>query len=792
MRSRVQPVRAYRIGQSSVLQSCLGSSVHVSGGSAEPSRFRNSRTIQVPLGSAVRIVTIAPARWTPEEYGIQRPEGLHLAEHHTTRYYGLSTAWELLAQFKTLSSEGTMPASLPCVCCPPRWFALVLAAAFAVPTFAQGQSAQDRRNPDGEWRYQSADAWGTRYSPLTQINASNFNDLEEAWIWRGDNFGPEQELLFKATPQYINGTLYTVAGHRRTVAAIDPGTGETLWTYREPNTTRWERSMRQVYGKGVGYAEIDGRDVIYYSSPAFFLHALDAETGRPLEGFGSPVSLEGFPGTGVVDMLPTLIADWGPWQEWDEPFDPDYGIPRELGYITTSSPPIVVNGVVVVGNSAEMGYTQTRIENVPGDIQGFDARTGEFLWKFHVIPRPGEFGHDTWENDAWQWTGDVSSWAPMTADYDRGIVYIPTNPATIDYYGGFHPGDNLFGTSTIALDVQTGERVWHFQTVHHDIWNYDTTQLPIVANLTVEGEEIPAVIQNTRRGEIFAFNRVTGEPIWPIEERPVPQSSVPGEQLAPTQPYPTWPEPLEAQGLSEDRVIDWTPELRAQALDIMSDYQIGGSYMPWTQVGHDADYISTMRCHGGVNITHPVAMDPTTGIMYAPSKPSCGGGFILPGIEADDPDDPYTTGTTVSQFVAGGLGGGMALPRVEGLPLFKPPYGRISAYDMNTGERIWWVPAGEVDESIVNHPALQGVDTSRFGGGDNSLQMVAGDLLVTEWETADGPVLHAFDKASGEKVGEVPLPGPGQYGMMTYMHEEQQHIIVLLQNPARLVSLRLP
>ena len=685
-----------------------------------------------------------------------------------------------------------MSAFLCRIASPPRWFAFVLAAALAAPSMVQGQSAVERRNPDGEWRFQSADAWGTRYSPAGQIDATNFNDLVEAWIWRGDNFGPEQETLFKATPQYINGTLYTVAGHRRTVAAIDPETGETLWTYREPNTTRWERSMRQVYGKGVAYAEIDGRDVIYHSSPAFFLHALDAETGRPLEGFGSPVPLEGFPETGVVDMLPPLIEDWGPWQEWDEPYDPDYGIPRELGYITTSSPPIVVNGVVVVGNSAEMGYTQTRIENVPGDILAFDARSGEFLWKFHVIPRPGEFGHDTWENDAWQWTGDVSSWAPMSADYERGIVYIPTNPATIDYYGGFHPGDNLFGTSTIALDVQTGQRVWHFQTVHHDIWNYDTTHVPILANLNVDGINIPAVIQNTRRGEIFALNRETGEPIWPIEERPVPQSNVPGEQLSPTQPYPTRPEPLEPQGLSEDRVIDWTPELRAQALELMRDYQIGGSYMPWTQVGHDADYITTMRCHGGVNITHPGAMDPTTGIMYAPSKASCSGGFILPGTEVDDPDDPYTTGTTVSQFVAGGLGGGMSLPRVEGLPLFKPPYGRISAYDMNTGERIWWVPAGEVDESIKNHPALQGVDTSSFGGGDNSLQMVAGDLLVAEWETANGPALHAYDKLTGEKVGQVSLPGPGQYGMMTYLHEGSQYMIVLLQNPARLVALRLP
>ena len=675
---------------------------------------------------------------------------------------------------------------------PPRWLFLVVAAALSIPASAEAQSAQERRNPDGEWRYQSADAWGTRYSPANQINAANFNDLQEAWIWRADNFGPELELQFKATPQYINGTLYTVAGHRRTVAAIDPATGETLWTYREPNTTRWERSMRQNYGKGVAFAEIDGRDVIYYSSPAFFLHALDAETGRPLEGFGQPVPVDGFPETGVVDMIPTLVADWGRWQEWDQPYDADYGIPRELGFITTSSPPIVVDGVIVVGNSAEQGYLQTRIENVPGDIQAFDARTGEHLWKFHVIPRPGEFGHDTWENDAWQWTGDVSSWAPMSADYERGIVYIPTNPATIDYYGGFHPGDNLFGTSTIALDVQTGERVWHYQTVHHDIWNYDTTHVPMLSNLVVDGEPVPALIQNTRTGQIFALNRETGEPIWPIEELPVPQSIVPGEQMSPTQPHPTRPEPLEPQGLSEDRVIDWTPELRERAFEIMSEYEIGGSYMPWVHAGHSADYRTTMRCHGGVNITHPATMDPTTGIMYAPSAPSCGGGLILPGIEVDDPDDPRTTGETISQFVAGGLGGGIQLPRVEGLPLFKPPYRRMSAYDMNTGERIWWIPIGEVDESIRNHPALQDVDTSTFGGGDNSIQMIAGDLLVAEWQTVDGPALHAYDKRTGEKVGEVPLPGPGQYGMMTYMHDGQQYMVVQLQNPGRLVALRLP
>ncbi|MGD8728867.1 MAG: PQQ-binding-like beta-propeller repeat protein, partial [Gemmatimonadota bacterium] len=365
-----------------------------------------------------------------------------------------------------------------------RAIGLGLALMVASPALA---SAQERNNPYGQWRYQSADAWGTRYSPVSQINAENFEDLDVAWVWNADNYGPELEDQFKATPQYINGKLYTVAGHRRTVVAIDPQTGETLWTYREPNTTRWERSMRQNYGKGVAYAELDGRGVIFYISPAFFLHALDAETGRHIENFGARVDLPGFPETGVIDLIPDLVADWEPWMNWDDPYDPDMGVPRELGYITSSSPPIVVNGTIVVGNSAEQGYNQTRIENVPGDILGYDARTGDYKWKFHVIPRPGEFGHDTWENDAWRWTGDISSWAPLSADEDLGLVYIPTNPPTIDYFGGFRPGDNLFGTTVIALDVETGQRKWHFQTVHNDQWNYDLPNVPILVDLMVDG-----------------------------------------------------------------------------------------------------------------------------------------------------------------------------------------------------------------------------------------------------------------------------------------------------------------
>ena len=514
-------------------------------------------------------------------------------------------------------------------------------------------AAAERGNPDGEWRYQSADAWGTRYSPVDQINGSNFTELEEAWVWRADNFGPEPDYQMKSTPTYIDGMLYTVAGERRTVAAIDPGTGETLWSYREPHTTRWERSMRKNYGKGVTYAEVDGRGVIYYTSPGFFLHALDAKTGRPIEGFGAPVPLEGFSKTGVVDLLPDLLNGWGPWEDWDEPYDADFGIPRELGFITASSPPIVVNGVVVVGNSAEQGYNQTRIENVPGDILAYDARTGDFKWKFHVIPRPGEVGHDTWENDAWQWTGDVSSWAPMSADEELGMVYIPTNPPTIDYFGGFRPGDNLFGTSVIALDVQTGERAWHFQTVHNDQWNYDLPNVPIIVDLEVDGQAVPAVVQTSKTGIIYAFNRETGDPIWPIEEKPVHQTEVPGNWTAATQPIPTRPEPSEPLGLPDEELIDFTPELRAEALAIRSRYRVGGPFVPRLHQGHDSDVEDNIRCYGGLNITNPATLDPTTGILYVPSSRGCSGGQVMPGAPADEPDRIMTTGRTVSQWIAG-------------------------------------------------------------------------------------------------------------------------------------------
>ncbi len=652
--------------------------------------------------------------------------------------------------------------------------------------------AQEAGVPAGEWRYIGGDAGHTRYSALDEIDGGNFEDLEVAWVWRGDNYGPTVDYVSRSTPLYVDGLLYTVAGSRRTVSAIDPGTGETVWTFREPHTTRYERGMRNSYGKGVAWAEVNGRGVIFMSSPGFFLHALDAKTGRPIDGWGATVPLDGFAATGVVDMLPDLVGDWEPWLQSGYAYDPDHGIPRDLGNLSTSSPPIVVNGVVIVGNVHEQGYYQTRTENIPGDILAYDAATGEFLWKFHVIPRPGEFGHDTWENDAWMTTGDVSSWAPMSADPERGIVYIPTNPPTIDFYGGFRPGDNLFGTSVIALDVRTGQRVWHFQTVHHDIWNFDNPTAPVLLDVTIDGRRRAIAVQTTKQGFAFTFDRATGEPVWPIEEREAPPSEIPGERLSPTQPFPTRPAPYEMQALTEDMLIDFTPELRAEAVEIVRNYRLGPLYNPPIQVGHPSGLRSFVSCpSGATNIYGPTSADPETGILYVSTLRGCRSENIVPGHEMDEPDDPLTTGRTIADWVVadrGDFGG------PQGLPIFKPPYSRIVAIDMNTGEHLWEIPNGDTPERIRDHPALAGVDLPVTGKTSHPVTLTTRTLLITAEGTQGDPLLHAVDKRTGERVGTVPIPASGQYGMMTYLHQGRQYVVVQIagpDHPGSLAALRL-
>jgi len=391
---------------------------------------------------------------------------------------------------------------------------------------------------NGEWRYWGGDEASSRYSPLDQVDAGNFDDLEIAWRWKADNFGPQVDYILRATPLYVKGKLYAVAGQRRTVVSIDPATGETLWIWRMKDNPRWQKSTRKNYGKGVAYAHVDGRDVIYVITPGYYMAALDADSGRPIPGFGI---------NGVVDLHLGL---------GDYPVHPDRGI-GDAGDITSSSPPIVVNGVIVVGNSHDRGYYPSEKENVPGHIRGYDARTGRMLWRFNVVPKPGEFGYDTWEDGSAEYTGNVSAWAPLSADSERGLVYVVTDTPTNDYYGGDRPGDNLFGTSILALDVNTGERRWHFQMVHHDVWNLDNPNAPKLLDVKMGGRTVPLVVETTKQGWAYVFNRETGEPIWPIEEREVPQSDVPGERLSPTQPVVTKPPPGELQGGTEDDLNYW-------------------------------------------------------------------------------------------------------------------------------------------------------------------------------------------------------------------------------------------
>ncbi len=675
------------------------------------------------------------------------------------------------------------------------WRGLAISAVVFLPAalMAQGPGIEN-----GQWTYMGGDAWHTRYTEATEIDASNFANLDVVWQWDASSFGPSTS---RATPTYVDGKLITVTGQRRHVVALDPVTGELLWSYSEPRTARYEYSMRKGYGKGIAFGEVDGRGVVFIVTPGFFLHAIDAETGLPLENWGESVPIAGFPETGVVDLLPPLVADWGRWIEYNQEYDPYYGLPLELGYITASSPPIVVNDTIVVGNSAEQGYNQTRVENVPGDILAFDTRTGQFKWKFHIIPRPGEFGNETWENDAWQWTGDVSSWAPLSADPDLGLVYIPTNGATIDYYGGFHPGDNLFGTSLLALDVETGERAWHFQIVHHDIWNYDTPTAPILMDVAVDGREIPGIFQITKQSFVYSFNRQTGEPIWPIEERPVPQSRVPGERLSPTQPFPTRPAPFDLQGRTEEHLIDYTPEIRQMALDLaLRNDLFVPLFNPPTYAGDPELVLPARICPGGgggANITGPPVADPVTGVIFVNSQSACSTAHIAPASESPMDNDEQT-GTTHSDYSrAVGLGVTSNPEDIDGLSIFKGPVGRITAIDMNTGEHLWVIPHGDApdaqQEQIRNHPLLEGVEgvpanPGRYG---QSAMVVTPTLLLASGQTSDGTHhVFAIDKQTGERVGAVEIPGLSRYGMSSWVHEGKQYVIVQLDDGLAAMALR--
>ena len=638
---------------------------------------------------------------------------------------------------------------------------------------------------NGEWRAYGGDAGSTRYAPLDQITRDNVGDLEIAWRWKTDNFGPRPDYNYQATPLMVGGTLYVTAGTGRDVVAIDAATGETLWLWRYDEGERGDRAPRKNH-RGVAYWTDGTAARILYITAGYRLISLDAATGRPDPAFGDQ---------GVVDLFDGL----------DRPRP-------EIGQIGASSPPMVVGNVAVVG-SALSAFART-LENIAGFVRGYDVRTGERRWIFHTIPLPGELGNETWENDSWRYTGNAGAWAPMAADPELGYVYLPLETPTNDLYGGDRPGDNLFAESLVALDAATGERVWHYQFIHHGIWDWDIPTAPMLVDITVDGREIKAIAQVTKQAWTYVFDRVTGEPVWPIEERAVPGGDVPGEWYAPTQPFPTKPDPFDRQGVTNDDLIDFTAEIKAEAVRIASEFRMGPIFTPPTAAGDTSvrGLLMVPGLTGGAN-WQGGAVDAETGILYvssitnpmrAAARPPTG---ELPNFAAAARAAGTRPRAAAAPTAAGSrprtapAGCGMMGPL--GLPLVKPPWGRITAIDLNTGEHLWMRPNGEAPDCVKNHPALEGLDIPPTGKAERGGILVTktlvfageGSGLFAAPRDTGGPMFRAHDKLTGEVISELELPA-NQTGLpMSYLVDNKQYIVVTVgarNHPAELVALSLP
>ena len=559
----------------------------------------------------------------------------------------------------------------------------------------------------------------------------------------------------------IDGVLYTTAGGaRRTVVAIDAETGETLWMYRFDDDARAETAPRKNSGRGLAFWSDGAKDQrVLFITPGYFLIALDAKTGHAIPTFGED---------GVVDLKKGLDAE----------------VDSVAAVIGASSPPMIVGDVAVIGAALGMGLYPRSRRNVPGHVRGFDVRTGERTWIFHTIPHPGEIGHDTWLDSAWAYTGNTAVWAPMSADPELGYVYLPIEAATSDYTGGHRPGNNLFSNTLVCLNAATGERVWHFQLVHHDIWDYDIPAAPILLDITVDGRPIKAVAQVTKQNFTYVFDRVTGEPVWPIEERPVPQTDIPGEWTSPTQPFPTKPAPFDRQGFSKDELIDFTPEIFDEALEIAKRYRWGSLFSPGSLKDAADGTTGTLRipyATGGAN-WEGGAVDVETGVLYVSSVSKIG----VMAIGRPNPDRSdlqyYLSGTPI-----------MRGPRQ--LPLLKPPYGRITAIDLNTGEHLWMILNGDGRDALAKNPALAGVDLPPVGHQTRALLLATKTLLFAGEGYEADPILHVLDKATGQSIADIELPAAATGLPMTYMLDDKQYVVVPIGgrgNAAELVALTLP
>ncbi len=610
---------------------------------------------------------------------------------------------------------------------------------------------------NGEWRTWGGDLGVTRYAPLDQIDAANFNKLQVAWRFKTDNLGARPDFNMQTTPLMVGGVLYATAGEHRNAVALDARTGELLWMHRLEEGQRALRSARRLSGRGVGYwTDGKGDERVFYVTIGYQLVGLNAKDGVPLKDFGV---------NGVVDLKK----------------DNDQAIDPIEGEVAWNGAPVVAKNVVIVGASHRAGTAPRSMKNTKGYVRGYDARTGKRLWIFHTIPQPGEFGNDTWLEKSWEYTGNTGVWTQLTVDENLGIAYLPIEQPTGDYFGGHRPGNNLFAESLVAVDLQTGKRIWHFQLVHHPIWDYDIPCAPMLVDITVDGKKIAAIAQPTKQGFTFVFDRKTGEPVWPIEERKVEQGTLAREWYSPTQPFPTRPPAFERNGFSEDMVIDFTPELKAEGLKILQDYKIGPIYTPPIAKG-EGGKIGTMFIPNGANWPGG-GFDPETGMMYVYSH-----SLLRVLSMANDPKRSDMAYISVGATLEDGGGGGVS---VQGLPLIKPPYGRISAIDLNKGELVWQIAHGETPDAIKNNPALKGVNVPRTGrpagagGSSGGIGVLVTKTLIIAGEGGTvampdgsrGAMLRAYDKKTGVEAGAVAMPGAQTGSPMTYMLDGKQYIV---------------
>jgi quinoprotein glucose dehydrogenase len=628
-----------------------------------------------------------------------------------------------------------------------KWSLFAVTVCTAVFLLSATVGTQKGAPANGEWPVYGGDGGFTKYSPLDQINAANVGKLQIAWR----RVGVAEELrakfpemkyggAFRPTPLMVGGRLYA-SNAVGLVEAFDPGTGKTIWVQEMDSG----ESIGGASTRSVAYWR-DGDDERILAVRGEHLRAIDAKTGRIIRTFGT---------NGRVDLKPGLG-------------------PLATSFSWSSGPTVICNNNVIIG--ASMTDSPSNKEQPPGNVQAFDVRTGKSSWVFRVIPRAGEVGNETWENDSWAYSGQGNVWTMISADEELGIAYLPTGVTTNDMYGGHRPGDNLFGNTLIAVRCSTGQRLWHFQMVHHDLWDYDNNVAPILIDITVDGKPVKAVVQLTKQAMAYVFDRGTGKPVWPIEERPVPQSTTPGEKTARTQPFPTKPAPFDKHGISMDDLIDFTPELRAEAVKIASQYVLGPIYTPPSVRGSGPnDKKGTLQMPGSIGGAEwgGAAFDRETNIMYIPS--------ITGSFAADlDPGDPQKTNLRYTR-------GGRALTvGPQGLPITKPPYGRITAIDMNTGNHLWWVPNGDGPRE---HPAIKHLNLPPLGQPSRDMPLVTrtllfvsqGDPLMVRTPPMGvdfGNKVRAYDKKTGKVVWEMPMAAGSTGAMITYLFNGKQYIVL--------------